>query len=444
MSRSIIIAGFLGIALIAAPAPAWHEVGHIMTALVAYKQLSPGDAPSTAVKKLVEILKHHPRFQEDFASAMPNGLSEADATRWLFCRAAVWPDKIREDHANPASFPPNPQREGSYNRPQWHYIDTPLLILSSEAGAERAKDLEATARAGLNLSADAPAAEANVGNVLQAIAFNRLILERSRRSDQAVALCWLLHTMGDIHQPLHAASAYSTRIFQPGKNPNGDAGGNLIKLSRGGNLHSLWDAAAADEEVVYDSTKSFNERYELSYSRAEKLAAQILADRKYLSQGSLAGREKDVRQWARESFELDKEKVYAAEVRNAILNARSVRFSVKLPHGYRAQAHEIAKLRVVQAGFRMAEFFRTQAVGDGAAKADDAKTVDAKESLAETERLKSAPTKPVEYLSSARSQVFHKADCPAAAKISPGNLVHYATRDEAIRAGKRPCKECNP
>jgi hypothetical protein len=442
MSRSVMLAGFLGITLIATPVPAWHEVGHIMTALVAYKQLSPGDAPSTAVKKLVSILKHHPRFQEDFASAMPNGLSEADAARWLFCRAAVWPDKVREDSTNPASFPPNPQREGSYSREQWHFIDTPLLILSSEASAEQARDLEATARAGLNLSADAPAAESSVGNVLQAIAFNRKILDRGKPSEQAVALCWLLHTMGDIHQPLHAASAYSTRVFQPGKNPGGDLGGNLVKLAGGGTLHSLWDAAAEDEQVVSDPTKSFNERYELSYSRAEKLAAQLLADGKYRSKGELAGREKDVRQWAHESFDLDKEKVYTAEVRNAILNARSVRFSVRLPHGYRAQAHEIAELRVVQAGFRMAEFFRTQgtqAGGDGAAQ-----TADAKKTPAEAEQVHFSPTKPVEYVSSARSQVFHKADCPAAAKISPGNLVHYATRDEAIRAGKRPCKECNP
>ena len=48
------------------------------------------------------------------------------------------------------------------------------------------------------------------------------------------------------------------------------------------------------------------------------------------------------------------------------------------------------------------------------------------------------------YVASSRSQVFHKADCKSAAKISEKNLVHYATRDEAIQAGKAPCHECNP
>jgi hypothetical protein len=40
--------------------------------------------------------------------------------------------------------------------------------------------------------------------------------------------------------------------------------------------------------------------------------------------------------------------------------------------------------------------------------------------------------------------VFHKADCQSAAKISEKNLIRYATRDEAIQAGKKPCHECNP
>ena len=47
-------------------------------------------------------------------------------------------------------------------------------------------------------------------------------------------------------------------------------------------------------------------------------------------------------------------------------------------------------------------------------------------------------------VASSRSQVFHKADCKSAAKISATNLVHYAARDEAIKAGKRPCAECQP
>jgi hypothetical protein len=48
------------------------------------------------------------------------------------------------------------------------------------------------------------------------------------------------------------------------------------------------------------------------------------------------------------------------------------------------------------------------------------------------------------FVASKSGQVFHRADCQFAAKILPENLVTYATREEAIAAGKRPCKSCNP
>ena len=48
------------------------------------------------------------------------------------------------------------------------------------------------------------------------------------------------------------------------------------------------------------------------------------------------------------------------------------------------------------------------------------------------------------YVASKNSDVFHKPDCRWAKNISPKNLVGYSTRDEAIEAGKRPCKWCKP
>ena len=48
------------------------------------------------------------------------------------------------------------------------------------------------------------------------------------------------------------------------------------------------------------------------------------------------------------------------------------------------------------------------------------------------------------YVASKNSQVFHKPDCRWAKNIKPGNLVGYDSKDEAIKAGKRPCKLCRP
>ena len=71
------------------------------------------------------------------------------------------------------------------------------------------------------------------------------------------------------------------------------------------------------------------------------------------------------KQWARESYDLAKEKVYTAEVREQILAAdhaggdsqRGIAREA-LPDDYRARAHEIGKLRVVQGGYRTAEFLK--------------------------------------------------------------------------------------
>ena len=48
------------------------------------------------------------------------------------------------------------------------------------------------------------------------------------------------------------------------------------------------------------------------------------------------------------------------------------------------------------------------------------------------------------FVASKSSNIFHKPDCRWAKNISEDNLVHYTSKDEAIKAGKRPCKICNP
>jgi phosphatidylserine/phosphatidylglycerophosphate/cardiolipin synthase-like enzyme len=48
------------------------------------------------------------------------------------------------------------------------------------------------------------------------------------------------------------------------------------------------------------------------------------------------------------------------------------------------------------------------------------------------------------YVASKNSKVFHRPDCSSAAKIFPKNIVRYATRQQALQAGRRPCAECRP
>jgi hypothetical protein len=48
------------------------------------------------------------------------------------------------------------------------------------------------------------------------------------------------------------------------------------------------------------------------------------------------------------------------------------------------------------------------------------------------------------FIASKSSSVFHRPDCRWAQNIAGANLVGYQNREEALQAGKRPCKSCKP
>ncbi len=47
------------------------------------------------------------------------------------------------------------------------------------------------------------------------------------------------------------------------------------------------------------------------------------------------------------------------------------------------------------------------------------------------------------YVASAKSKVFHRPECRAV-KGMEDRVVKYATRDELVAAGKKPCAQCKP
>ena len=117
--KDILVAG---VCSVAATAFAWHEPGHMITALIAYEKLSPE-------AQLLEILKEHPRFDADFKSQMPEGLSDDDQGKWLFCRASIWPDLVRRK--SDGNLIPNPKVKTSYHCSHWHFINFGFVLLPS-------------------------------------------------------------------------------------------------------------------------------------------------------------------------------------------------------------------------------------------------------------------------------------------------------------------------
>jgi len=65
---------------------------------------------------------------------------------------------------------------------------------------------------------------------------------RKLTAERALFARYLIHMVGDIHQPLHSVALYNHTYTK------GDAGGNLLKLTilnkTVQNFHSFWDAGA--------------------------------------------------------------------------------------------------------------------------------------------------------------------------------------------------------
>jgi hypothetical protein len=157
------------------PAQAWNALGHRVVADIAWEQLTPERRT-----EIVDILRRHPRFDEDFAKQMP---ADVDEDRWIFQQAAVWPDIARGFKGEDLK---------TYNRPTWHYVNFPLF-----EGEERPL-------LGVNLSTDYPTPlDPGKWNVVQAVKHCLATLGGdSSPSDKALAYCWLFHLLGDLHQPL--------------------------------------------------------------------------------------------------------------------------------------------------------------------------------------------------------------------------------------------------
>ena len=60
------------------------------------------------------------------------------------------------------------------------------------------------------------------------------------------------------------------------------------------------------------------------------------------------------------------------------------------------------------------------------------------------EKADKKPEAQAKFIASKNGKVFHKPDCQFVARISAENLVSYDSKEEAIAAGKHPCKRCNP
>lgn len=214
------------VALVApAPAAAWNGAGHAVIALAAFDALAPARRAA-----LVELLNAHPRLGEDLVPLLPSGLSGAQRDRWLFALAATWPDLARG--------------QPLHEHGTWHYVNLPLALRAGQlvSCAEARRDFPASVRRAVEADA-ARRARGLPGlpsgdSIREALPKNaRTLADRTAPpSERALALSWVLHLVGDAHQPLHAVALFTRSGFVLG-----DRGGNDILARDLGPLHRVWD-----------------------------------------------------------------------------------------------------------------------------------------------------------------------------------------------------------
>jgi hypothetical protein len=215
-------------------------------------------------------------------------------------RASTWPDEIR-------------RRSKHYDHPHWHYIDYALKPPTFVFEPQPSPDDDA----------------------LFGIAESEKVLANKSATpeDRAVALSWLIHLVGDIHQPLHCASLFNDNY------PAGDRGGNeffVRPATRGIKLHSFWDGLLGTSGKV-NSQVTYAIQLQREYPR------RSLADLK---------KQTTPRQWSLESRQLAVLKVYRE---GRLKGGQDEDHAPPLPDGYGKTAKTVAERQAALAGYRLAD-----------------------------------------------------------------------------------------
>jgi hypothetical protein len=112
MKKSAIVAGLLLSFVL--PTFAWDEVGHKITAYIAWQQMRP-DVRAKVIKTLLAAPED--AQLSTFYSAFGGGQTEGARQREFFMLIATWPDIIRDRNNFPVRFK-------NYAHADWHYADT--------------------------------------------------------------------------------------------------------------------------------------------------------------------------------------------------------------------------------------------------------------------------------------------------------------------------------
>jgi hypothetical protein len=286
---------------------AWDAVGHETTAYIAWQRMTP-----EARAAVIKILRAGPE-DSDISTFYIGGGAESDDMRKLeyFMLMATWADIIRD-----RSFE---TRYRKYHKSNWHYEDTFWKQVGDKIEI-------------------IPNAEEGGQAINRLLEYDKVMRNASASDkDRAVAIAWVMHLVGDIHQPLHTSGRVTDL------EPKGDQGGNLFLLSPQGtpredqvNLHWLWDS------IVIRTIPPKGDVCERDYIAS--VAHRIMKRYPYNSLSSSV-KPSSYENWRKESFELATTRVYTPDL---------VRFQMPSAK-YKKNALRVAERQLALAGYRLAD-----------------------------------------------------------------------------------------
>ena len=293
----------------AVPAPAWDDVGHKITAFIAWQRMSP-----TARENVIRILRKAPEDSQLATFYMSFGPEpEMTRKREYFELVATWADIIRDRDFD--------TRYKKYHKGNWHYADTFWRQIDGKVVIQAAPE--------------------ETGQAVERLkAFDKVIRDAAASDkEKALAIAWIMHLAGDIHQPLHT----SARITD--MEPKGDQGGNLFLLTPQGtaradqlNLHWFWDSIVGrniplrgemcDREYIELIAGKMMKRYPVS--RVQNRLELGMYDA-----------------WQQETFAFNNTDVFTPDLKR--FEQPSMR--------YKRNAYRVAEQQLTLAGYRLGETF---------------------------------------------------------------------------------------
>jgi hypothetical protein len=296
-----LVAFLSGICFIAATltVQAWNKPTHMISAAIAYADLN--EQNPAVITKIIQVLKKHPQYKSLWEGKLSQ-VSNEDRDLYLFTLAARWPDDVRNKYPE-------------YDHHLWHYVNIPYRPGEAQGMIPEGE------------------------SIIKAFPENLSTLNSTTSDDQAraVALCWVFHLIGDIHQPLHSIAIFTQQF------PKGDEGGSIFYIlppnGKTISLHKLWD------DLILGDKNDFREA---------RNKATVLRNNADLKRANFAEQlaVKQFNDWAVEGYNLAIERAY---YKGTLKGSTDKENGAQLPENYTKGAKETAERQIVLSGYRIGD-----------------------------------------------------------------------------------------